>query len=67
MRFNRETKRTVGQFLNGVAVALIATLVLAPLAGGQLRPAVAAFAIAGAITLHAAAVIVAGGPGGNDH
>lgn len=67
MRFNRETRRTVAQFLNGVAISLVATLVLAPMAGGQVRPAAGAFAFAGAMLLHAAAVVITGRPSGGDN
>ncbi|KRA42069.1 hypothetical protein ASD80_10100 [Devosia sp. Root635] len=67
MRLNRETRRTAAQFLNGVAVSVVATLVLAPLAGGQARPVVTAIAIAGAMMLHAAAVVIGGRPGADNH
>lgn len=37
MRRDREGRRTVVQFLSGLAVGTVATLVLAPLASGTLR------------------------------
>lgn len=56
MRLDREGRRTVAQFLNSLAVALVATLVLAPLALGTLRPVYAAMATAAALLLHLIAV-----------
>lgn len=48
MRLDKEGRRTVAQFLNGLAAGMVATLVLAPLAGGTLRPGLAAAAVVGA-------------------
>lgn len=57
MRLDREGRRTVAQFLNGVAVALLATLVLAPLASGSLHALTAVMAIACAAILHGVAIV----------
>ena len=46
MRFDREVRRSLSQFLNGLAVAGFSVLVLAPLANGTPRPVLA---MAGAI------------------
>lgn len=56
MKLDREGKRTVAQFLNALAVALVATMVLAPLSAGTFRIASAAIAACCAAILHAAAV-----------
>ena len=44
MKLDTESKRTVAQFLNALAVALVATMVLAPLSAGTFRIASAAIA-----------------------
>lgn len=46
MRLDRERRRTVAQFLNSLAVGTVATLVLAPIAGGTVRPDLAIGAVA---------------------
>lgn len=58
MKLNRETRRTVAQFLNGLAVTILATLVLTPLATENLQPGLSAAAVAGAAVVHALAVRV---------
>lgn len=52
MRLDREGRRTVAQFLNGLSVGMLATLVLAPLASGTLKPALAVAAGLGAAVCH---------------
>lgn len=59
MKLDRETKRIVTQFLNALAVALLATLVLAPIASGNLNPASTVMAVGCAAVLHAAALLIA--------
>lgn len=59
MRPDREIRRTIAQFLNGLAVAIIATLVLAPLAAETLRSHEAAVAIGVAVIIHMIAVRLA--------
>lgn len=61
MMHDRESRRTLAQFLNALAVTLLGTLVLAPLAAGAFETPVAAAAIAAAICLHVAALGVARG------
>lgn len=61
MMHDRESRRTLAQFLNAIAVTLLGTLVLAPLAAGTLRAPVAAAGISAAIVLHAAALGVVRG------
>jgi hypothetical protein len=56
MKLDREARRTMVQFLNGLAVALIAGFVLAPAATGSLEVPVAGFGLVGAVLLHAAAL-----------
>ena len=62
MKLDREAKRIVAQFLNALAVALLATMVLAPLAAGTLYPASAVVAVGCAAMLHAAALLIARRP-----
>jgi len=59
MRLDREAKRILAQFLNALAVALLATLVLAPLAAGTLSMMSAMVAVGFAATLHIAALLIA--------
>ena len=56
MRFDREGRRTLAQFLNSLAVGMLATLVLAPLAAGTLRPGMAMGAMLGAAICHGLAL-----------
>jgi hypothetical protein len=56
MKLHREGKRTVAQFLNALAVALVATMILAPLSAGTFRITSAAIVARCAAMLHAAAV-----------
>lgn len=58
MRLDRERRRTLTQFLNGLAISNIAALVLAPLAAGTLKPAIMIGAIIAAVSLHAVALLV---------
>ena len=58
MKLNREGRRIVAQFLNGLGVAVLATLVLAPAAVGNLYPSSAVIAVCGAAILHATALLV---------
>lgn len=58
MKLNREGKRMVAQFLNGLGVAVVATLVLVPAAAGNLSPSSAVMAVCGAAILHATALLV---------
>jgi hypothetical protein len=59
MRMDREGRRAIAQFLNGLAVAAVSVTILAPLASGTLTP-ITAFArgLTAAIT-HLAAVALA--------
>ncbi|WP_127754364.1 hypothetical protein [Devosia sp. 1566] len=59
MRLDREGRRTVAQFLNGVAVAVVATMLLAPMAGGKVDIGTAVLGAMCALTLHAMALFVA--------
>ena len=59
MRLNREGRRTVAQFLNGVAVAMLVTMILAPLAGGKVDVGMATLGGACALSLHAVALFLA--------
>ena len=59
MRLDPEGRRIVAQFLNGVAVAVVATMLLTPMAGGQMHVGMVLLGAVSAITLHAVAVIVA--------
>ncbi|KQX35355.1 hypothetical protein ASD04_15055 [Devosia sp. Root436] len=61
MRLDREGRRTVAQFLNGLAVAMLATGVLAPLAGGTPQGAMTAAALIGAALLHLLALATSAG------
>lgn len=56
MKLERESRRAVAQFLNGLAVAMVAALVLAPFAGGTARWELGAAAILGASICHALAL-----------
>ena len=58
MRFNRETRRTVAQFLNGMAVSVVATLVLAPVATGAFNGIATVIALIGAVLVHLLALAV---------
>jgi hypothetical protein len=58
MMHDRESRRTLAQFLNALAVTLLGTLVLAPLAAGTLATPVAAAGMAAAIGVHVAALCV---------
>lgn len=58
MRLDREGRRTVAQFLNGVAVAVVATMLLAPMAGGKVDIGTAVLGAMFALTLHAMALIL---------
>ena len=58
MRLDRESRRTVAQFLNGVAVAVVATMLLAPMAGGKVDIGTAILGALCALTLHAMALIL---------
>jgi len=52
MRLDKEGRRTVAQFLNSLAVGILATLILAPLASGTLRPALVSGAVVAAAICH---------------
>lgn len=41
MQMDTEGRRTIAQFLNSLAVGIVVTLVLAPLANGTFRPGTA--------------------------
>jgi hypothetical protein len=56
MKLDRESRRTVAQFLNGLAVAVVGTLVLAPAAGGSLQAIAVVCGLVGAALLHALAL-----------
>ena len=58
MKLNREGRRMVAQFLNGLGVAVLATMVLAPAAAGNLYPFSAIVAVCGAAILHGGALLV---------
>jgi hypothetical protein len=58
MRLDREGRRVVAQFLNGIAVALVATMVLTPIAGGKVDISTAALGSACALALHAMALVL---------
>lgn len=56
MRLDREGRRTLAQFLNGMAVALIAALVLAPVASGTAKLELMWAGLVGASICHALAL-----------
>lgn len=56
MKLDREGRRTVAHFLNGLSVALVGTLVLTPAAGGSLQAIAVVCGLAGAALLHALAL-----------
>ena len=58
MRLDREVRRTIAQFLNGLAVALTAALVLAPAAESTFDGIAAVAALVGAGLLHLLALKV---------
>lgn len=58
MRLDREGRRTVAQFLNSLAVGIVATLILAPVAGGNFRPELAIGAAVTAAICHGLALRV---------
>lgn len=57
MRLDRESRRTVAQFLNGLAVGTVATLVLTPLASGTLRYELVTGALVAATVCHVLALL----------
>jgi hypothetical protein len=59
MNLNREHRRTAAHFLNGLAVALLAALVLTPLASGTLDMISGIGGLLGAGGLHGAAMLLA--------
>jgi hypothetical protein len=61
MRLDREVRRTLAQFLNGLAVAVIATMVMAPAVGEAVTGVVAVSAIIGAALLHLLALMMCSG------
>ena len=61
MRLDREVRRTVAQFLNGLSVALIATLVLAPIASGAFQPIGGFAALLCAVLIHLLALAICSG------
>lgn len=56
---SREVKQTVAQFLNGIALAVLAAGVIGPLAMGKVAPPVVAISTAVSLGLHVSAVLVA--------
>ena len=58
MRLNRDARRILAQFLSGLAVSSIATLILAPLAAGTTQPATVICALVVAAILCLAALLV---------
>jgi len=58
MRLDREGRRTVAQFLNSIAVALLSTLVLAPVAAGSFNLGGAVAGALAAALLHLAAIAI---------
>jgi hypothetical protein len=56
MRFSREGRRTLAQFLNNLGVGMLATLVLTPIAAGTLRPDMAMGSMLGAAICHGLAL-----------
>lgn len=58
MRLDREGRRIVAQFLNGIAVAVVTTMLIAPIAGGNVNVGMVLLGAASAITLHAVALLV---------
>ena len=58
MKFNREGRRTTAQFLNGLAIAVVGTMVLGPAMVGGFNGVIAAAAIIAAGLLHAVAVVI---------
>jgi uncharacterized membrane protein len=61
MMHDHESRRTLAQFLNALAVTLLGTLVLAPIAAGTLNTPIATAGMAAAIGLHVAAIGVVRG------
>lgn len=55
MKLDREGRRTAAQFLNGLAVAMVASLVLAPFGSGTTRWELVLAAMVGASACHALA------------
>ena len=58
MRITPEVRRTVAQFLNGVAVAVLVAGVIAPLATGAIISLSMAIATVGALAFHAIALAI---------
>lgn len=56
MRLDREGRRTVAQFCNSLAVGILATLVLAPLASGTFRLEMVTGAVVAAAICHVVAL-----------
>ena len=61
MRLDREVRRTAAQFLNGLAVAVTATLLLTPAAGGATQGPLMVAAVVGAALLHVVALAISSG------
>ena len=59
MKLDRESRQTVAQFLNGLAVTMVGALILAPFAVGTMRWGIALAAIFGASICHALALYAA--------
>lgn len=58
MRLDREGRRTVAHFLNGVAVAILVVGALGPVASGDAAGASVAFTILAVAALHGLALIM---------
>lgn len=56
MRFDREGRQTLAQFLSCLAVGMLATLVLEPLAAGTFRARMAMGAMLGSAICHGLAL-----------
>jgi hypothetical protein len=56
MKLDRDRKRTVAQFLNGLAVALSSALVVVPLVSGSFDVVRTVARVMAAAVLHAAAI-----------
>lgn len=55
---SREVKRTIAQFLNGIALAILAAGVIGPLAMGKVALPIVAISLAMSLGLHVSAVLV---------
>lgn len=54
----RETRRVAAQFLNGLAIAVLAAGAIAPAASGSISPTVASASVFAGVALHGLAMLL---------